>query len=598
MKYLRYSLWAVGLVVLLLWLAQNAVPRGAKRPPQAEAQLLPPAPYPQDFEQQLARLQTVCICLHAESELPPALPWQSGTPSTPPGSPQARRGGTLRLCNVGPFPANFLAFGSTAPQFFHYNLFERIDIPLVWEHPATGQEMPGLAEAWCVQGGSVFFRLHPQARYSNGRPVRARDFALGALLRCKAGVAPSYKALRIYGDSVVEINLQDTGIEPVLCAARALQPAEPGFYAEFAGNYTEQYAQRIPPTTGAYRVAEVQRGRLIALERVPNWWGDMLPGFRHMYNPQRIEHHFPTDEAQAWEMFLNGRLDFMQTRNISAWESKLAGVPAAEDGRIALHCLRVLRPMPPYGIAVNAQALPQTELRRGILQALDMDRVVEILFRGYAERLPQFTTGYRQLAHRTDAYRYDPAEARACFARAGYTQAGTDGILQRADGERLSVRFSYTPSDKLSTIATLLVQSAAACGLELIPEPQPWQNLNKQLREGTHQLTFWATMPGYPLPDYERFFHSRATGHDAPFRLNSPEMDAAIAAVRQARTPEETAAACARVDELVYREAIWLPGWMENRALIATWQHVKLPQNYAGPYDVAESHRLWLTPEP
>ncbi len=596
MKWLRYSLWIAGFVILLLWLAQHAVPSGGSSEPRAAAQLLPPAPYPVDLEQQLARLQDADISLQAESELPPDLPWQSSSDAPPVGSLEARRGGTLRLCNVGPFPSNFLAFGSVSPQFFHYNLFERIDIPLVWEHPATGQEMPGLAEAWCVHGGSVFFRLNPQARYSNGRPVRARDFALGALLRRKAGIVPGFKPLRIYGDSVVEVSLTGTGIEPVICAARLLHPAEPGFYADFSGNYAELYAQRIPPTTGAYTVSEIQRGRLIALERVPNWWGDSLPAFRHMYNIQRIEHHFLADEAQAWEMFRNGRLDIMQTRNIAAWQTKPESIPAAQDGRIALHCLRLQCPMPPYGIALNAQALPEVELRRGIMQALDMDKVVEVLFRGYAERLRHFSSGYRQLTHSTDTYSFNPAAARACFARAGYTEAGADGILRRPDGTRLSVRFSFTPSDKLNTIASLLAQSAAACGLELIPEPLPWQNISKQLREGSHQLTFWATMPDYLLPEYERFFHSSATGFDAPFRLNSPEMDAAIARVKQACTPDEAAAACAQVDAIIHREAIWLPGWMENHALIATWQHVHIPQHYSGPYDIAESHQLWVSP--
>jgi hypothetical protein len=72
------------------------------------------------------------------------------------------------------------------------------------------------------------------------------------------------------------------------------------------------------------------------------------------------------------------------------------------------------------------------------------------------------------------------------------------------------------------------------------------------------------------------------------------DMDAAILAARQARTPQEAAAACATVDKLIYDYAIWLPGWMENRANIAAWQHVHLPAPYHGPYDVAESHQLWI----
>lgn len=595
MKWLRYSLWIISTAVLLLWLAHQSAEQRQPAPTAPVAQLLPPAPYPADFEQQLTRQISPRISLHTADELPTELNWQSGTPAPPVGSPQARKGGTLRLCNVGPFPANFLAFGSPSPQFFHYNLFERIEIPLVWEHPATGQEMPGLAEAWCRQGEALYFRLHPGARYSNGRPVRARDFALGTLLRLRCGATLPLRELRIYSDSVLAVIPERMGSSPALSVSRSLRPAEPGFYAEYSGNYAEHYAQRIPPTTGAYTVAEVQRGRLIALQRLPQWWAEALPGFRHTHNPERIEHHFLADEAQAWEMFFRGRLDMIQTRNIAAWHSKPEGEPAVESGRIALHSLRIHRPMPPYGIAFNTRTLPDAELRRGLMQALDMKSAIDVLFRGYAEQLPQFTSGYRNLPHHTPQYRYNPAEARACFARAGYSEAGADGILRRADGKKLQAKLSYTPSDKLNTLVALLCESAAACGAEIIPEPLPWQNISKQLQEGTHELTFWATMPGLPLPDYERFFHSSSTGHDAPFRLQCPEMDAAIRAVQQAASPQEAAAACARVDSLIHREAIWLPGWMENRAQIAAWQHVQLPPNYSGPYEVAESHQLWLT---
>lgn len=343
-------------------------------------------------------------------------------------------------------------------------------------------------------------------------------------------------------------------------------------------------------------MAEVQRGRLIALQKVPNWWAADLPGFRYTHNPNRIEHHFFTDEALAWQAFINGRLDIMQTRNVAAWQSKLDGVPAADDGRIRLHSLRIDRPMPPYGIALNAASLPDINLRRGLLQAMDMNRAVDMLFRGYAERLPGFTSGYKQFHNRCEQYEYKPEAARACFEMAGYTKAGADGILRRPDGTRLSVRLSFTPSEKLNTIVTILTQSAAACGAEIVPEPLPWQNISRQLNEGSHQLTFWATMPGLPIPDYGRFFHSKATGHDAPFRLNDREIDTAIDAALKAETEEQARTAAAEMDSLIHERAIWLPGWMENRANIAAWQHVQLPDNYAGVYDIAESHQLWIEP--
>lgn len=108
-------------------------------------------------------------------------------------------------------------------------------------------------------------------------------------------------------------------------------------------------------------------------------------------------------------------------------------------------------------------------------------------------------------------------------------------------------------------------------------------------------MLFWATVATRPIPDYRRNFHSEATGDDAPFCLHDAEMDAAIRKVESAQTPEETRIACAEVDELIYRLAIWLPAWMENRAHIAAWPHIKLPQSGYRTYDVVDSHILWVS---
>lgn len=579
---------------LLYTLARLSVPAAVPQPVAITVQAQPPAPYPADFDEQLARQHAIKIGRYDESALPQGIPWTSGESFEEPGSPQAVKGGCFRLSNVGPFPANFLAFGSPAPQFFHYNLFDRIEVPLVRAHPSTGQLIPGLAEAWAEHGGWLWFKLQPHARYTNGRPVRAADFALGVLLRLQTGdtLIGSYAAeLQVYGDSIIAIRPHQTGVLPHLKAAALLRPAEPGFYAEFGSDYQTRYKHRVPPGTGAYTVGKVQRGRLITLVRNDAWWAKDLPGFRYTCNADCIEHHFLTDEAQVWEMFLQGKLDAMQTRNIAAWQQYLEKA----DDKIQQHRFEVNCPLPPYGIALNAAQLPNIHLRRGLMQAMDMQMAIRVIFRGEAEQLPQFATGYSYLHHKTPQYQYNPQAARAEFAAAGYTGIGQDGILQREDGTRLSVRITFSPSQKISTLVTLLAQSAAACGVEIVPEPLPWQLCAESVKKKQHQMLFWATVPATPLPDYMRSFHSTAQGDDAPFCLNSADMDAAIAALEDATTLEQAANACATADAIIHEQAIWLPGWMENRVNIATWPHVHLPQGGYTTYDIAESHTYWLS---
>ncbi len=572
-----------------------------------------PADYPAGMWEQLEHLPEVEVSWGDESELPPELPWQQGLEEPELGDPRARRGGRVRLSNVGPFPANWLAFGSPTPQYFHYYLFETVEMPLVAVHPVTRREIPGLAEAWAQEGRLLWFRLNPSARYSNGRPVRAADVALGLLLRARVGAAEwvpirdHIESLRVHGERVLSLRLRP-GVPLPLAAARVsrwLHPAEPGFYAEVGNDYAERYRHRLPPTTGGYTVGRVERGRLAELTRVRDWWAKDKRYYRHTCNVDAIEHHFLTDEAQAWEFFLRGRLDVMQTRNIVAWQRYLETSPLVAQGRIIPYRFKADYPMPPYGIALNAARVGELNLRRGIMQALDMDRAVALIFRGEGERLTTFSSGYGALSpQETPAYRYDPQAARACFAAAGYGEAGADGILQRADGTRLSLRLAYTPSEKLGTLVTALVQGAAACGLELRPEPLPWQSWSALLREGRHELTFWATVAPAPLPEPGRFFASSVpVGEDAPFALQDAALDAAIAAYEGAEDEGSRAAALAEVDRRVYESAVWLPGWKENRVTLAAWSQLRFPDvpgcrfSTPAPYEVMEAHLYWVDEE-
>lgn len=602
MKWAASILLCCLFVGLAAWWAVRSLPADPPAAAVGAGGELPAAAYPADMWEQLARLPGGCRVVAGEpAEVPEGLEWQSGAAEPPLGSPHARRGGVVRLSSVGPFPANLLAFGSPTPQFFHANAYERVELPLVQQHPATRGVIPGVACAWAVQGRVVFFRLHPAARYSNGRPVRAADYALGALLRARAGgsgavwgaLCHAAEELRVYDERTLSLTLRHGGPLAALRAAALLRAAEPGFYAEFGSDYAERYAWLASPTTGAYTIGRVERGRLIELRRVPHWWAETLPHRRYTCNVSSIEYHFLTDEAQAWEFLQRGRLDAIQTRNIVAWQRY------AETGsKLLRRSFGVSAPLPPYGIALNARRLPEPELRRGLVQAMDMERAIRILFRGEGAQLQTFNSGYGPLSPTaTPRWSYAPAAARACFARAGYTEAGEDGILRRPDGTRLSVPLCYVPSEKVSALVGILRESAAACGAEIVPEPLPWQLCAAKVSEGEHALTFWAAVPGEPLPEPARFLSSHATGDEAPFGLSSADMDAALADCESARSEGELAAALARVDALVHELAIWLPGWREDTVYITHHPHLHFPEQPGWYYDTTDNHCFWLEPQ-
>ncbi len=577
------------LLILIVVVAWWAVSRHTPLPSVAE-EARPPAPYPADFSERLCRIGG--LTMERNAPMPDNIPWQTAEGHPAPGMPTAVKGGLVRLSNAGPFPAHFLRFGGGSPQFFHQNLQAATEIPLVSRHPLHGQTTAGVAEAWATVGNTVYFRLNSAARYNNGRPVRADDYLLAALLQAEQhcteyeNLAAVASHLRTHGDHLLSITLRGNGNE--IQVARLLHPAEPAFYAGFNSRFKETYAQRIPPATGAYRVGNIVRGRSIQLQRVKDWWGESLPLYRHRFNADSLEYHFLTSEAQVWEFLRRGKLDAVQTRNIASWQ---------EYAEQAEHLHRTVYdaeyPMPPYGIAINARTLPDLELRRGLLHAMDMDKGMQLIMRGEGRRLTTFHSGYGELTpQNTPRYAYDPTAARAAFARAGYTISGTDGILRRPDGARLSVTLLYTPHEKISNLLGVMIRSARDCGAEIKPEPAPWQTCQNRLLERSHQLVFWA-IPAPEQPEPAIFFAPHADPEASPFGLNTEDMNTAIAQFEAAPTADNLA----RIDHLVYEHAIWLPGWKENRVYLAHHPRLHIPPS-PWCFDALDAHLFWVAPAP
>lgn len=582
---MRYFLTiALLLMVLVAWWATSTI----RQAPQAAEQNKAPAEYPPDFDTRLKRVTGIKVQRHVPA--PENLPWETAEGQPPVGSADARKGGTVRLSNAGPFPAHFLSFGGSM-QFFHQNLKQATEIPLLARHPRTQETTAGVAMAWAKVGPTIYFKLNPAARYNNGRPVRADDYILSLLLQAEQHCS-EFEAIRelisaagSHGDTLLSVTLR-AGVD-MLEVCPLLHAAEPCFHSHFNSNFRRSYAQLIPPATGPYRIADITRGRLIVLHRVRNWWGESLPLCQHRFNADTLEFHFLTDENQVWELFLRGKLDALQTRNLTAWQERLAPHPELPTLEYDAEY-----PLPPYGIAANTQTLPDIHLRRGLMHAMDMDGALAVMMRGEGQRLTTFSSGYGKLTPgNTPQYKYDAKAARDYFAQAGFTTSGSDGILRRADGSRLSVKLLFSPHEKISNMVNFLVQSAAACGAEIVPEPAPWQNCLRQLQERSHQLIFWA-VPAPPRPNPEFFFGADAAPENSPFGLADERM-----ATLLKQMSREPARALEQIDRRIHELAIWLPGWKENRVNLVHQQHLQVPPS-PWCFDALDEHLFWVEPAP
>lgn len=559
------------------------------------------------------------------SDLPRELKWQTGDSEPELGSPEARKGGALRLSLQRSFPGTLCPFGPNSNNSTRRYLYDDIDIPLVRIHPGTGELIPGTADRWAVSedGRTVYYHIDAGARFSNGIPLTTRDFITSLYVRTSEFSAEPFYGdfylgrfarITVYGDDVIAVTLQDP--RPAAPYYAVIPACCTRFYAEFGPDYSTRYLWRPAPTTGAYRVAAdgLIMGRQITLERVPNWWGHERRYTRYSCNVDRLVYSFIAESSKARELFRVGQIDVMSGRDADFWYEGLEIKPVHRGYIQRVHFSNIW-PRNSLGFHLNCSRPPfdNKDVRMGMQHALNIQEVINTIFRGDYVRMGSYFMGFGSYTNeKIKARPYSPEKARAYFARAGYTEEGGDGILSRPDGTRLQVVVSSRIDPLYANCMNLLREDAAACGLDLRLEQMDDTVFFARLREKNYAagIFSWGFSP--IMPDPSLFFLSRfaydAEGQPVQGSSNvtataSPELDAAILACQTAADSKSAIEAHHRVQELIHREACWVPGWTTAYWRFAQWRWLRWPDTpecrFCPPryFDPLDSHLYWIDEE-
>ena len=112
------------------------------------------------------------------SRLPKGLKWQDGSDLKAFASTNAVKGGTF-FFYMADYPRTLRYVGPDANGSFRQYILDNNVVSLLEKHPnEDGRYFPGLAREWAIgaDNRTVYFRLDPDARYSDGQPVRVTDF--------------------------------------------------------------------------------------------------------------------------------------------------------------------------------------------------------------------------------------------------------------------------------------------------------------------------------------------------------------------------------------------------------------------------------------
>lgn len=526
--------------------------------------------------------------------LPADLTWESNNTDPVYGDPAAKRGGTFHTFMTS-FPLTLRVYGPDSNGGFAGYVRET-NLPLLGTHPLTGNPMPLLANEWAFgpDNKTLYFRINPKARWSDGKPVTADDwlFAL-KMLRSKEINDPWYN--NYYSTQITDVTKFDdhtlaitSGSEKSrqdLLDSLPFTPV-PSHAIKLTANWVKEYNWKVLPVTGAYRIGEVKKGKSITLERVKDWWGDEERYFQYRFNPDRIEIKVLRDQNIAWQHFLRGDLDTFGLTMPNWWHDKTK-VPEFEKGYIERTWFYNQTPQSPMGLYLNTAdpLLRDLNVRLGIQYALNLDKMLSTLLRGDYQRLNSYGSGQGDFTNtEIKARPFDPKLAREYFAKAGFSKAGPNGILQDDKGQPLTLTITYTTAEHAQRL-TLLREEAKKAGLNLELNLMDASAGFKSMLEKKHQSA-WMAWSGGRYPAYWEFFHKVNANKPQTNNIMNIDDDAISALVEQYDKEfdfAKKATLSRQIQQRLYELASFVPAYQVPYTREGAWRWIKLPKVPATP---------------
>ena len=332
----------------------------------------------------------------------------SGEPRYPQGfdhfdyaDPDAPKGGTVALY----WPRGFdslnplLTRGVPAPGTGL--LYETLFTPALDELDISGDY--GLiadAVAYPDDFATVSFRMNPDARFHDGEPIEASDVIWS--FETAMELSPQY---RFYYRNVtgveetapgeVTFSFDQTGNRelPAIMGQVLVLP-EHWWGAERDGErrIDQTRLDEMPVGSGPYRVAEINPGRSIAYERVPDAWSIDHPTHVGHWNFDRIEYQVFLDPTVAVQGFKKNAFDWKDVNSAKEWATDYEGFDALEDGRV----IREEFPDAARGLMqafvpnLRREKFQDARVRRALNLAFDFETTQRTRFYGQYERGDSF----------------------------------------------------------------------------------------------------------------------------------------------------------------------------------------------------------------
>ena len=529
------------------------------------------------------------------------------------GSPNAKKGGSF-YTYIESFPSTFRDMGPGSDELSKKIFCKNISLLVRSQYDA--RFLPGVATHWAFgkDGKSVYYRLNPKARWSNGEPCTADDFvfALYFLKREEIASLPqvedcSHLSIKKIGMNYLCITYNEN-LNPspeLLLDATNISPRPKHFYQQkeetnqdrdsfiSLKNWVIEYNRRVEPTTYAYCLSEWDEHYGLIFKKVKDWWLEEEKHFKNVFNFDSIVLRIlPGTQKSKKKYFSKGELDALPIENRSEYLDVLES-PLFQSGFADLWQTQYNARVGLNAIVFNTESFPLNDInfRKALEYTIDIDGLIENVLQDYASRCS--TMGKNETVdgilfnnNELKLPKYDKKKAIEILESAGF-RVGKDGIRRNSKGEKASFTILYTDLN-LKDVFGYLYAQALPCGIELDFRFVSGGMLDI-IERGDFQA-WWASFKSPTLPNHYYILHSNPkTKHPFMrlFRFSSPQLDTLLEQYNnRGLNIEEKALINKDIERIARENALFIPTYSSCTVKTLCWKYIRFPGwiSYVLPY--------------
>jgi peptide/nickel transport system substrate-binding protein len=433
----------------------------------------------------------------------------------------------------------------------------------------------GVAESWRTldDGRTVEITLRDGLKFSDGEPLTTADveFTLRAIYGEKSS---TIRSALLFAERPIEARVQDERriqfVFPEQVAAPESYlvnvPVLPRHALEQAftqGTFSTAYGVDADPksivTAGPFVFDSVKAGEQITLRRNPHYWKKDSAGTQLPYL-DALMLEVVADQDAAFTRLQEGGLDILdriRASDYAALQGQSGAVRAADlgPGLTTDHLIFNLNEGAPKANPVRLAWFKDARFRRAVSHALNRDSVAAGTLQGLATPIYNLVPpSHNWAATDVQGARYDPAQARALLAEAGFQTRGTAEAPELYDAGNRRVEFTLVvpqESTPRKLEAAAVQEDLARVGILVNVAPVATGDLSARLLQSFDYdvALFGATLTDFDPSSYSTLLESRSPQHqwrpaeEHPATDWEARLDELVAQVARERDPERRRAA-------------------------------------------------------